>query len=174
MAEETAGNVSKRGVFWKLTIIACAILVPAAAAAALYIFVLDPAMSGVEADASEPGDRISAEAVTLSFEESFTTVIMSNPNIPASLLLFQVTLECANADTAAVISRHQPRFRDMLTQLHSFRTREELNDPQVKESIQRMARDRANELLQRLPADPAKDLRVTDVFHERFAIQDQL
>lgn len=160
---------------WKAIIVVVVILVPAVAGLVTFKMVVEPMVvveEPVEPE-EEPLDKIPLTAQTVPFEETFATVIMPDPNIPASLLLFRVSLECANPETAALVTAHQARFSNMLTQLHSFRTREELNDPLVKESIQKQALQKANDILRRLQEQPNPDMRITGVFHDRFAIQDQ-
>ncbi len=169
---------SPRGGFKKkLLALVVALAMPAVAAAGVYYFVVHPILTQEEARAGdEAEDRISESAVTLSMDESFATVNMSNTDIPASLLLFKVSLECANQETADLVRRHEARFVDMINGLHSFRKRETLNDARIKEEIQQEAIRRANAILERLPrtANPNVDYRITDVFHQRFAIQDQI
>ncbi|MFP4172955.1 MAG: flagellar basal body-associated protein FliL [Candidatus Hydrogenedentota bacterium] len=168
---------SQRGLKKKLLGLAMALVVPALAAGGVYYFVVRPMLTQEEARAGEESeDRISESAVTLSMEESFATVNMSNTNIPASLLLFKVSLECANPETAELVNSHKVRFVDMINGLHSFRKRETLNDASIKEEIQQEAIRRANAILERLPKpdNSNADYRITDVFHERFAIQDQI
>ncbi len=175
MSEEQPLPSKRGGLSWKLSLVGAVVVIPAIAAVLIYALFLGPlfAEDDVEDDRE---DRVSPTAVTVTFEESFTTVIMPEPNYPASLLMFKVALECANPETAELVRRHEARFNDMLTELHSFRTREELNDPNIKREIQQQAVQRANEILERLPvnAQGGDRPRVTDVFHERFAIQDQL
>lgn len=177
MVDEQNGS-SQRGLKKKLLGLAMALIVPALAAGGVYYFVVHPMLTQEEARAGEEerGDRISESAVTLSMEESFATVNMSNTNIPASLLLFKVSLECANPETAELVNSHKVRFVDMINGLHSFRKRETLNDARIKEEIQQEAIRRANAILERLPKPDASnaEYRITDVFHERFAIQDQI
>ena len=177
MSEEQPQPRKAGGFIWKLALTASVVVVPAVAAILIYVLFLGPMFAEEHASAPESADdgRVSPNAVTVTFEESFTTAIMADPNYPASLLMFKVALECANPETANLVERHRPRFNNMLTELHSFRTREELNDPSVKHEIQQEAIRRSNEILERLPVETQEfDLRVTDVFHERFAIQDQI
>lgn len=176
MADEQHAS-PRGGLKKKLLALAMALVVPALAAAGVYYFVVHPMLTQEEARAGEEGaDRISESAVTLSMDESFATVNMSDTNIPASLLLFKVSLECANSETAELVSRHEARFVDMINGLHSFRKRETLNDARIKEEIQQEAVRRANAILERLPNtdNPNVEYRITDVFHERFAVQDQI
>ena len=176
MADEQPKS-PRGGLKKKLLALAMALAVPALAAAGVYYFVVHPMLTQEEARAGEEaGDRISESAVTISMDESFATVNMSNTNIPASLLLFKVSLECANPETAELVRRHEVRFVDMINGLHSFRKREALNDARVKEEIQQEAIRRANAILERLPKmeSPNVEYRITDVFHERFAVQDQI
>lgn len=171
---EAAESKGSSGLILKIAIIAAIIIVPATAAVVTYRLVLAPILAE-NAPTPEPEEsKIPPTAQTSTFDQSFVTVIMPDPNVPASLLLFSVSFECANLETAALVEGHKARFNDMVTQLHSFRTREELNDPLVKESIQRQARQKANAILARLQDRPDPNIRITAVFHDRFAVQDQL
>lgn len=119
-----------------------------------------------------PEDVIPVMPVNVEFPQKFVN-IMREANEPASTLVFQVTLECNNQETANLINMHKIRFEDMIIKLHDSRTRDELDDVlALKVSIQRQAKQKANDLLQRLGAPPG-EMQVTDVFHNLFMVQDQ-
>ncbi len=100
--------------------------------------------------------------------------VMRDAGEPASTLVFQVTIECANLETFALVDMHKSRFEDMITKLHDSRTRDELDDVlQLKNSIQRQAVQKSNDLIKRLQlGEPNPEIRITAVFHNTLAVQE--
>lgn len=154
-------------------------LVAAIAAVLLYTFVLKPMLSEVnepQLAAEELGDKLNPDTITVDFEESVASVKMpEDSQLPAALLSFAVSLECNNQLTADLVQRHKARFIDMISRQHEFRTRAELDDPRVKAAIQKTILMEANTILKQLqpgPIDPS--IQITDVFHRRFLVTDQL
>lgn len=154
-------------------------LVAAIAAVLLYAFVLKPMLSETneaQRAAEEPGDKLNPNTITVDFEESVASVKMpEDSQLPAALLSFAVSLECNNQLTADLVQRHKARFTDMISMQHEFRTRAELDDPRVKVAIQKTILMEANTILKQLqpgPIDPS--IQITDVFHRRFLVTDQL
>lgn len=154
-------------------------LVAAIAAVLLYVFVLKSLLSGGEGEelaTAQTGDKLNPDAVTVDFEESVASVKMpEDSQLPSALLSFAVSLECNNQLTADLVQKHKARFTDMINRQHEFRTRAELDDPRVKAGIQKTILMEANTILKQLqpgPIDPS--IRVTDVFHRRFLVTDQL
>jgi flagellar basal body-associated protein FliL len=145
-------------------------------AAVVFKLFLLPMLSETESEAAATvhPDTISPEAVTVDFDDGYVNVIMEDKNVPASWLVYDVSLECANAATASLVEKYRARFHSMLERLHSFKTRKELDDPLVKESIEKQARQEANTLLDRILGYSDPNIRVTAVFHTRYAVQDQL
>ncbi|MBI4560293.1 MAG: hypothetical protein HY706_22115 [Candidatus Hydrogenedentes bacterium] len=167
------------GIVTKLLIWGGTAVVAIVAAGATYQFALAPMLKTEEKPAApqevDP-NAISPTAATVDFDESFANVIMPDTNMLASLLVFKVSFECSNPETAAIVTVFKTRFNDMITQVHSFRTRQELNDPSVKESIQKQILQKSNDTLKKIQegqgnVDPK--IRITAVFHDRFAVQDQ-
>ena len=155
-----------------------AVMVAAIAAVVLYLFVLKPMLAQepeqpVEVDA---GNKLNPDAVTVDFEESVASVKMpEDSQLPAALISFQVSLECNNQATAALVQKNMARFTDMINEQHEFKTRAELDDPRVKAAIQRTILIEGNTILKQLqpgPIDPG--IKITDVFHKRFLVSDQL
>lgn len=145
-----------------------------------YLFVLkpmlgeeDPNAVAMNAEPVLPSD-IPAMATTVVFEASPVSVIREAKQ-PASTLLFGMTFECNNAETAALVETYKHRFHDMLMKLHDSRTRSELDDAVLlKESIQRQAIQRANDILVHLQPEPVNpDIRITNVSYNIFTVQDQ-
>jgi flagellar basal body-associated protein FliL len=179
MAEEQTESPQPAGAkrLVRLLLVFAGVIVAAVAVALVtFQFVLRPRLAGGNDAPPEGGaDRIPATRVAVDFPQSQVAVIMPpDANLPASLLVFEVTLECNNPQTAALIDAHRARFIDMLRKLHSNRRREELDDPLLEESIQRQALEQANQTLERLQERPNPEVRVTDVFHKQFLVVDQL
>ncbi|MCH7910358.1 MAG: hypothetical protein IIB38_12160 [Candidatus Hydrogenedentes bacterium] len=152
-----------------------AVLLAVLAGLLTFRFVLAPMLEPPEMAAMEEvEDPIPLAPVMLMFDTSFVNVIREG-DFPASTLVFGVTLECMNQETANLIEYHKPRFIDMIIKLHDSRTRVELDDSlTLKNSIQRQAVQKCNDLLRRLQASPNPDIKVTAVFHHSFTVQDQL
>ena len=168
------------------------VLVAVIIAVVVFNFVLRPRL----ADPTIPVEpkhesEIPATAVTVPFDEAFTTVIMPSPDIPASTLLYKVSLECSNAAAAAKVKANVPRFPAIIRKFHSYRSRQELDDPLVEQSIAKQIQQEANKILKELPAPSAsgggghgeaeapeiseeelKESRISAVFHEKFFVQD--
>ncbi len=146
----------------------------------VFKFVVLPVMGGSDevqptTDDLEIPTMIPAAAVALSFDDKYVEVIMEDPDMPASLLMYAVTLICANQDTADLVEKHRPFFENMLLDLHESHTREELKETKslVKETIQKRALQKANELLGRFE-EPSKDVVILDVLHTNFAMTDMM
>lgn len=78
----------------------------------------------------------------------------------------------SNEATAQIVEGHKARFKNMGDELHSYRTRNELNDPLVKQSIQRQIVDKANQILRHLQAEPNPANRIAAVFHDQLGVRD--
>ena len=109
MAEENLGGQGGRAakLLRKLGVIAAIVMVAAIAALLIYGRVVAP-MFAEDADQSGANEKIPSTAVSLEFEQSTTHMIMPEPDMPASYLVFKVTLVCANPRTAALIEKRRP------------------------------------------------------------------
>ncbi len=151
------------------------VLVAAIGGLATYLFVLAPMLaqdeSSVEAKATTDELMPSAPAM-ITLPDGFVNV-MRDGEMPASILVYGVSLECNNQATADIVNAHLARFIDIINKLHDSRTRSELDDTLLmKESIQRQATQKANDLLRRLQQEPDDTIRITAVLHHKFAVQD--
>lgn len=151
------------------------LLVAAIAGLATYLFVLSPMLAeqveSEEAKASTD-EMLPSAPVVIELPDSFVNVIRDG-DMPSSILLYGVSIECNNAETAQLVEAHRARFVDIINKLHDSRTRSELDDTLLmKESIQRQAVQKANDLLRRLQEKPQDDIRITAVLHQKFAVQD--
>lgn len=172
MAEDTQPQVKKKSLVSLLIGVGIVVMAAAVAALLVYMFVLRPMLAEAEIEPVEP--PIPMEGVMVSFEQDVATVIMPSAEMIASLLLYQVDLECKNQATADLVGRYKPRFNRIITEQHRFRTREELNDKLVAESIRKQILLQCNEVLtQLIGGTPDPLIRVTEVFHSKWVVQDQ-
>jgi flagellar basal body-associated protein FliL len=151
------------------------VLVAAIGGLAAYLFVLSPMLSKeigtAEAKASSD-DLLPLNPQVINLPDGFVNVIRDG-EMPAAMLVYGVAIECNNAETAAIVQAHLARFIDIINKLHDSRTRSELDDTLLmKESIQRQATQKANDLLRRLQKSPRDDIKITAVLHHKFAVQD--
>ena len=176
MADELKNAAPGKKRAWLTTIgmAVGAVLVAVIAGLLTFQFLLAPRLAGSADGEDGIQDRIPPMAVTITFEQQVATLVMPpNTNVPASLLLYQVALECANPETLAVVDRLRPRFVDMIRETHANKTREEVDDPLVVSSIKKQILQRANSILNRALAQPDDRIRITDVFHMQWTVQDQ-
>ena len=181
MAEEVNEERPEKessGAIGKIVLVLGVVLVAAIGGLTTYLFVLKPMLE--EAAAVAASEQVSNEdpiplmPVEVEFPQKPVNVIRDG-QAPAAMLLFGVTLECENEATAELVRRHQARVVDMVNKLHDSRTRAELDDVLlIKESIQRQARQKGNDILRRLQEDPDDNIRITDVFHHTFVVNDPL
>lgn len=170
VAEERSG-----GGIGKIILVLGVVLVAAIAGLSSYLFVLKPMLDETEVAVQiDPEDIIPLAPAMVEFPATPVNV-MREGQMPASTLLFGVTLECENALTAELVSAHRARFVDMINKLHDSKTRAELDDTFIiKESIQRQILQKANDILMRLQVESSESIRITAVFHHTFVVQDQV
>lgn len=172
--EEESPQKKGRGVI-QLIVVGAVIALAAIGGLATYMFVIAPMLGEDEASeetASVLDDKIPVLPVTIVLEQTPVNVVREGAG-PASMLLFGVTLECNDQETANLVQLHRARFVDIIGKLHDSRTRDELDDVLlIKESIQRQALQKCNDLLERLQEEPAENIRITAVLHHTFVVQD--
>lgn len=108
--------------------------------------------------------------VEVIFDEQQVSVRTEDPDMVAPLLLTQVTLMCRDPATAELVGARKSIFAAMILEFHQGRTRSELNDSLVKNSILEQIKQQANILLRRL--SPEEDLMVLDALHLKYTIVD--
>jgi flagellar basal body-associated protein FliL len=143
---------------------------------AAYAFVLAPLLRS-EITLEAAADTIPISAVEVPFETTYVNLLMPSEDMPASMLLFAITLSCANQATADIIRLHRARFSDVIMKLHDGRTRSEvMSDPRVlKESIQKQVVQETNQVLRRLQGNQVNEhIRVIDALHTQFYASDSL
>ena len=73
-------------------------------------------------------------------------------------------------ETAAVVDSRKSLFAAMILKMHQGRTRAELNDSLVRNSILQQIKQQSNILLKRI--NPEADLMVLDALHLKFTMVD--
>lgn len=172
---QSQGEQASGGGFGRILLVVAVVLVAAIAGLSTYLFVLAPMLKKPDAVVqAEVVEAMPANPVFIEFPQTPVNVIREG-EMPASTLLFGVTLECNNPETAALVQAHRARFVDIINKLHDSRTRSELDDTLlIKESIERQALQKCNDLLRRLQDTPNDDIKITAVLHHTFVVQDPL
>ncbi|PCJ57690.1 MAG: hypothetical protein COA73_10610 [Candidatus Hydrogenedentota bacterium] len=184
MAEEVDEDVQEQspkagGIVGKLVPLA-AVLVFLVVGAAVFMLVISPMLSDEEPDETEDmasetqGDEFPLQpAMVVTLDSSFVN-LMREGDSAAPMLIYGVKLECNDQATLDLVVVNQHRFEDMVMKLHDSRTRGELDDILAfKESVQRQALQKANDILVRLQGDnPAENVKITKVLHYQMAVQD--
>lgn len=168
------------GGMGRLLMMAGVVLVAAIGGLATYLFVLAPVLKdpAAEAHGEEHAEAHGEDEHVPHHAESIelpTVVVnvMREGDGPAPLLQFGMSIECSDHATAQLVEQYKPRFVDIINKLHDSRTRKELDDTLlIKESIQRQALQKTNELLKKLQAKPKDEVRITAVLHHTFVVQD--
>jgi flagellar basal body-associated protein FliL len=111
--------------------------------------------------------------VPFPFEDAFVTVIMPSENMLASTLLYEVTFDCSDQETFNLVTKYKSRFVAMLRKLHSYKTRAELDDPLVEESIRKQILQESNALIMEILGGEDPEKRIVAVYHEKFYIKDE-
>ncbi len=147
---------------------ASVLLVMAIAALALFKFVVLPRLTGdSETDTGLEYDPI--QIVAVPFDESYSALLMNDPDLPQSTLLYEVSFDCSNQITADLVTSHKAQFTNMLRRLHSNKKRDEvLDDPLLPETIQKQAVQEANSILIELQGNAIPENRIISVYHVQF------
>lgn len=153
-----------------LIIVSIMILVPAILALVLYLFLLRPMLAAPVVEEPVVEGALPETMQMIQFEKKQASVLPQGPDEAAPLLMYSVSFACKDPETAAVIEAKKAWFEAKLLELHSNRTRKELDDPKVREAIERQAKQDANSLLQRLA--PGKNMEVLEVMHTEFTVVD--
>ncbi len=167
----------KGGGMGRLLMLVGVVLVAAIGGLATYLFVLAPMLTDPDAHTEagaheEDGHAIPHDAVSVDLTSVAVNVVRDGSG-PAALLQFGVTLECNNAETAHLVEAHKARFIDIINKLHDSKSRAELDDTLlIKESIQKQALQKTNELLKKLQEKPDDEIKITAVLHHTFVVQD--
>lgn len=188
--EGEAEATPKSGLVKMLAIVAAVLIVPTALAAGVYIFVLAPRLQPADpkakAEHTEEGGEDAAKgeeehgggekmagASAVEFEDESVNIAADGPNAKAAILTYKCAIVVNSEELATEIGEKtkKPFFSSILLRLHSNRTKTELNDPRVKESILRQAKQEANALLKKLFPEN-KEAKIVDVLHVKYTIFD--
>jgi len=185
------GAPAKSGLVKMIVVAAVAVVVPVVAAVGIYMFVLaprlqaaDPAAAGEHGAADATGEHGEAgeaheeeaghtmvDAAAVEFAEESVNVLPETPGGKVALLSYQCAVVVPSAHMAELVGdkSRKPFFSSILLKLHSNRTKTELNDPRVKESILRQAKQECNAVMKKLfPEDEHSE--VLDVLHIKYTI----
>ena len=157
----------KNGILFGL-----AMVVPMLIALAIFNFVIMPKVGdgAEEEDGPDIVDPFVATMTEVTFTEQQVSVRTEDPDMVAPLLIFQITLMCQDGATATLVETRKSLFTAMILQYHQGRTRSELNDPLVRNSILEQIKQQANVLLRRL--QPEAELMVLEALHVKYTIVD--
>ncbi len=112
-----------------------------------------------------------AHAAAIEFEDESVNVMPDAPGGKPALLSYKCAIVVNSHELELVVGdkAKKPFFSSILLRLHSNRTKTELNDPRVKESILRQAKQEANAMVKKLlPED--KEAKVLEVLHIKYTI----
>ena len=171
--KETQAPQPKKGspiIKW-LVLILAPILVAAISAMLVWSFLLKPMLSA-EPPPPPNEDAIPMGTVTVDLGDAHTTILMPSTEYQASILQYQIELVCIDQPTADLVTGNKGQFVSLARKLHSYKTRDELQNPMVEESIRRQMLQESNQLLQRLLPVPNPAVKVIDVLHLNFFVVD--
>lgn len=159
---------------------AVALMLPAMLGLIVFRLVILPRVTADETATAESGPvaeettEYTPEMQILELPEDQATVTPPNFDAASPLLMYKVALTCANAQTVSVIESYKPMFIALVAKLHRNRTRAELADPFVQETILKQVREEANALLQKLTSksDNKNLIRVIEAVYVKFTIVD--
>lgn len=147
--EQESGGGSK--LIRTLVTLGIVILVPMILALLAANFILLPMLSEEPApEAATTEEGLPADAVLVEFEEDRASVVTKGDGGAAPLLMYQVAMAVDSPGTAALIESKKPLFRALLSELHRNRTRSELNDRYIQDTILEQARQKSNQQLEQL------------------------
>ncbi len=118
------------------------------------------------------GGGEAAPKLDITFDESTSTVVMPSPDIPSSILVYQVVLYCANASAATLVESNKSRFAAKIRELHSYKKRAEFDTPQLESDIETAMVQECNAIVQELLGKPSEKTRIKSADHLKFFVQD--
>jgi flagellar basal body-associated protein FliL len=147
------------------------VVVPAVLAVLVWLMILQPLMqAGPEAPVETPTDLIPATHAMVEFDEVNLPILPDDPDTAAPLLTYQVAMACSSPEVQLVINNNLSWFIAKINELHQNKTRSELNDPYVKNTLKKQIRQEANTLIQRLVPD--LDGEVIEAMYLKYGIMD--
>ena len=118
------------------------------------------------------GEGAAAPKLDITFDELTSTVIMPSPDIPSSILVYQVVLYCGNSNAASLVEANKPRFAAKIRELHSYKKRAEFDTPQLEADIETAMVQECNAVLQEILGKPSEKTRIKGADHLKFFVQD--
>ncbi|MBM3290157.1 MAG: hypothetical protein FJY92_08410 [Candidatus Hydrogenedentes bacterium] len=118
------------------------------------------------------GGGEAAPKLTVEFDDTTVHCVMASPDMPASILLYKVGLDCTNSNATGLIEENKSRFVAKIRELHSYKKRTELDNQQLEKDILKAVVQECNALLQEIMGKPSEKTRVKDAYHVKFFIQD--
>lgn len=172
MAEENKaeGVAEKKSVLSTIIPLVVVVLVSALLALAIFNFVIRPRLGGEVASEPDPVDALPMGVMTYELPEAQATVLVEGPDQTAPLLIYQLALVCRDLPTHTLIDQRRAFFNARMAELFRNRTRAELNDPYVQDSLLKQARQKANTELRKF--DPKGTQEVIEVLYLKYAIFD--
>ena len=165
-------------------------VISVAVALAIVYFVVVPKLSHAPAgeEGAEPEEEVAEPAeggghgggegksepttLVVSFDESYSTLVMPSPDIPASILQYKISLDCGNMTAKNLVEANKARFTAKIRELHSYKKRAEVDNPQLEQDILKQVVQESNAILQELTGKPSEKTRVVAAYHEKFFVQD--
>jgi len=185
-AEGAEAGAGKSGLIKLVVMVAVVFLVPLALVGVVYVFVLAPRLQAAETmpgaehaeaahDEEEHGEagghEDMAHAAAIEFDDESVNVMPDAPGGKPALLTYKCAIIVNSHELELVVGDKAKKafFSSILLRLHSNRTKTELNDPRVKESILRQAKQEANAMVKKLlPED--EEAKVLEVLHIKYTI----
>jgi len=168
-AIQPEGTKGKRSIIRVLGVVLGIVMTFAIIGLLVFRLVVQPRLTE---DPAQPAATVNLNTVPFPFEDAYVTVIMPSENMLASTLLYEVTFDCSNQETFNLVTKYKSRFVAMLRKLHSYKTRAELDDPLVEESIRKQILQESNALIMEILGGEDPEMRIEAVYHEKFYIQD--
>lgn len=169
MAEEPVEDKKKSSFIMNAVLFSAALLVPAIIGLVVFKMWLLPTLSGpaVEEEPVEVVDDAFPIGMTdVVFDEIQVSVQSDDPDVVPPLLMVKVAFSCATPETAAKVTEKKSYFEAEILKYHQGRTRAELNDPMVQNSILEQIKQQANILLKKM--DPMVEMKVLRVMHLKY------
>jgi hypothetical protein len=170
--EEKAEGEESSPLIKNVIMLGLAVVVPALIAVVLFKWVIQPKF-GTPEDVDMPPavtDPFPEGMVDIEFTNLQITVRTEDPEMVAPMLIAEVALWCRDGATQIAVDGKKNLFQSMILKLHQGRTRSELNDPLIQNSILEQIKQQANILLRRLDAE--MEYEVLSAAHLKYTIVD--
>lgn len=186
-AEATEAGAGKSGLIKTVIAAAVVVVVPLMLVGVVYVFFLAPRLeasemteAGAHGEMSHEDDEHAsdagshedmAHAAAIEFDDESVNVMPDAPGGKPALLSYKCAIIVNSEELAEVVGDKAKKafFSSILLRLHSNRTKTELNDPRVKESILRQAKQEANAMVKKLLPDN-EEAKVLEVLHVKYTI----